>query len=274
MDINIRIPNKYFYLILSVIIILILGLGVFAFGTGNPQKFGHSISEIAFTDEIPTLKTATLETSNILFKDKNTPGETWEILEDGDKDLDFMYALEGETSVGAKTKLKISENGNLVIKGDADVQRAFVTKLFFSHPTNTPLWEIREDSKTSLSFRIDKSLLVIKKDGRVGIGTSDPDQMLDVRGNVKITENLVVNGKISGNPDTTSQFSTGNVDNGKTKNVNMISTSKGICFLTLVRVDGNEGSCSIVIESGKSILRGVSGSNKRTICKARCFGKP
>lgn len=44
--IQINISNKAVYTILSVVIILLLGISVYAYGTAEPEKFGHTLGEI------------------------------------------------------------------------------------------------------------------------------------------------------------------------------------------------------------------------------------
>ncbi|MDP6586132.1 MAG: hypothetical protein QF535_15890, partial [Anaerolineales bacterium] len=44
--VNIHIPNKVFFLLLTITITIIVGLGVLAFGTTDPTTFGHDAGEL------------------------------------------------------------------------------------------------------------------------------------------------------------------------------------------------------------------------------------
>ncbi len=44
--IEVNIPNKVFYSLITIVALIIFGAGVYAYGTSNPAVLGHTISEI------------------------------------------------------------------------------------------------------------------------------------------------------------------------------------------------------------------------------------
>ncbi len=46
--IKINFSNKWLYILIGVIIFTLFCAGVYAFGTSNPEVFGHNINEVGF----------------------------------------------------------------------------------------------------------------------------------------------------------------------------------------------------------------------------------
>lgn len=66
MKIEVNIEKKYFFVIIAAIALLIGVFVVHAYGGNSPMVVGHSVNEINWNDEVPTLKAQTVIVSNTL----------------------------------------------------------------------------------------------------------------------------------------------------------------------------------------------------------------